>query len=215
MMMHKIRVYLVDDHAMVREGIANMLRLQGRFAVVGQAGEGEQLLEEVVEAAPDVVLMDLKLPGMDGVALCQRLAVVCPKASVLMLTMHDDAENIARAAKAGAAGYLLKSEAFTKTIEAIETIYRGRKYYPVAVQERLIERAMAVEPAQERLGKLSAREFELLRLISSGRTGIKCAELMEVTASTVSTYRARILDKLGLNSTGELIRFALEHGVTG
>ena len=213
--MHRIRVYLVDDHAMVREGIANMLRLLDRFEVVGQAGDGEGLLADVVSAAPDVVLMDLKLPGMDGVALCQRLAVVCPTARVLMLTMHDDAENVSRAARAGAAGYLLKNEAFTKTVEAIETLYRGRKYYPTAVQERLIERAVATEPAQEQLSKLSTREFELLRLISSGRTGIECAELMEVTASTISTYRARILEKLQLNSTGQLIRFALENGVTG
>lgn len=213
--MHRIRVYLVDDHAMVREGIANMLRLYARFEVVGQAGDGEQLLAEVVQAAPDVVLMDLQLPGMDGVALCQRLAVVCPQASVLMLTMHDDAESVARAAKAGAAGYLLKSEAFAQTVEAIETLYRGRKYYPVAVQERLIDRTVAVEPAQARLRRLSVREFELLRLIAGGRTGIECAELMQVTASTVSTYRARVLDKLGLNSTGELIRFAIEQGVSG
>jgi two-component system response regulator NreC len=213
--MHRIRVYLVDDHAMVREGIANMLSLQPRFEVVGQAGDGEQLLAEVAAAAPDVVLMDLQLPGMDGVALCQRLAVVCPKASVLMLTMHDDAESVARAVKAGASGYLLKSEAFTKTIEAIETLYRGRKYYPVTVQERLIERTVAVEPAQERLRRLSAREFELLRLIALGRTGLECAEQMQVTASTISTYRARILEKLKLNSTGELIRFAIEQGVNG
>jgi two-component system response regulator NreC len=213
--MHRIRVYLVDDHAMVREGIANMLNLQPRFEVVGQAGDGEQLLAEVAAAAPDVVLMDIQLPGMDGVALCQRLAVVCPKASVLMLTMHDDAESVARAVKAGAAGYLLKSEAFTQTIEAIETLYRGRKYYPVTVQERLIERTVAVEPAQERLRRLSAREFELLRLIALGRTGLECAEQMQVTASTISTYRARILEKLKLNSTGELIRFAIEQGVNG
>lgn len=213
--MHRIRVYLVDDHAMVREGIANMLSLQPRFEVVGQAGDGEQLLAEVAAAAPDVVLMDLQLPGMDGVALCQRLAVVCPKASVLMLTMHDDAESVARAVKAGAAGYLLKSEAFTKTIEAIETLYRGRKFYPVTVQERLIERTVTVEPAQERLRRLSAREFELLRLIARGRTGLECADQMQVTASTISTYRARILEKLGLKSTGELIRFAIEQGVNG
>ncbi len=213
--MHRIRVYLVDDHAMVREGLANMLAMHPGFEVVGQAGGGEQLLAEVAEAAPDVVLMDLKLPGMDGVALCQRLKVVCPKAQVLMVTMHDDAESVARAIKAGAAGYLIKNEAFTKAVEAIETLYRGRRYFPAAVQERLIERTMAVEPAQARLQKLSEREFELLRLIAMGRTGVECAEIMQVTTSTVSTFRARILEKLGLNSTGELIRFAIAQGVSG
>ncbi len=213
--MQRIRVYLVDDHAMVREGLANMLAMQPGFEVVGQAGDGEQLLAEVVAASPDVVLMDLKLPGMDGVALCQRLKVVCPKAQVLMVTMHDDAENVARAVKAGAAGYLVKNEAFTKAVDAIETLYRGRRYYPSAVQESLIERAMETEPGQERLQKLSDREFELLRLISSGRTGVECAEIMRVTTSTVSTFRARILEKLGLKSTGELIRFAIEHGISG
>ncbi|MDX1594872.1 MAG: response regulator transcription factor [Gammaproteobacteria bacterium] len=213
--MHKIRVYLVDDHAMVREGLANMLGMQPDFEVVGQAGDGEEFLADVVEAAPDVVLMDLKLPGMDGVALCQRLRVICPTARVLMVTMHDDAENVARAAKAGAAGYLVKNEAFTKAVEAIDALYRGRRYYPSSVQERLIERTMQVEPAQQRLQRLSEREFELLRLISSGRTGIECAEIMDVTASTVSTYRSRILDKLGLKSTGELIRFAVEQGIVG
>lgn len=213
--MQRIRVYLVDDHAMVREGLANMLAMQSGFEVVGQAGCGEQLLAEVVEASPDVVLMDLKLPGMDGVTLCQRLKTVCAKARVLMVTMHDDAENVARAIKAGAAGYLIKNEAFTKAVEAIETLYRGRRYYPTSVQERLIERTIEVEPAQQRLQKLSDREFELLRLVASGRTGVECAELMDVKTSTVSTFRSRILEKLELKSTGELIRFAVEQGIVG
>jgi DNA-binding NarL/FixJ family response regulator len=213
--MQRIRVYLVDDHAMVREGLANMLAMQSGFEVVGQAGCGEQLLAEVVEASPDVVLMDLKLPGMDGVTLCQRLKTVCAKARVLMVTMHDDAENVARAIKAGAAGYLIKNEAFTKAVEAIETLYRGRRYYPTSVQERLIERTIEVEPAQQRLQKLSDREFELLRLVASGRTGVECAEIMDVKTSTVSTFRSRILEKLELKSTGELIRFAVEQGIVG
>ncbi len=213
--MQRIRVYLVDDHAMVREGLANMLAMQSGFEVVGQAGGGEQLLAEVVEASPDVVLMDLKLPGMDGVTLCQRLKTVCAKARVLMVTMHDDAENVARAIKAGAAGYLIKNEAFTKAVEAIETLYRGRRYYPTSVQERLIERTIEVEPAQQRLQKLSGREFELLRLVASGRTGVECAEIMDVKTSTVSTFRSRILEKLELKSTGELIRFAVEQGIVG
>ncbi|NCF09500.1 MAG: response regulator [Gammaproteobacteria bacterium] len=213
--MQRIRVYLVDDHAMVREGLANMLAMQSGFEVVGQAGGGEQLLAEVVEASPDVVLMDLKLPGMDGVTLCQRLKTVCAKARVLMVTMHDDAENVARAIKAGAAGYLIKNEAFTKAVEAIETLYRGRRYYPTSVQERLIERTIEVEPAQQRLQKLSDREFELLRLVASGRTGVECAEIMDVKTSTVSTFRSRILEKLELKSTGELIRFAVEQGIVG
>ncbi len=199
--MQRIRVYLVDDHAMVREGLANMLAMQSGF--------------EVVEASPDVVLMDLKLPGMDGVTLCQRLKTVCAKARVLMVTMHDDAENVARAIKAGAAGYLIKNEAFTKAVEAIETLYRGRRYYPTSVQERLIERTIEVEPAQQRLQKLSDREFELLRLVASGRTGVECAEIMDVKTSTVSTFRSRILEKLELKSTGELIRFAVEQGIVG
>ena len=215
MHMHRIRVYLVDDHAMVREGLANMLAMQPGFEVVGQAGDGEQLLAEVVEASPDVVLMDLKLPGMDGVTLCQRLKTVCAKAQVLMVTMHDDAESVARAIKAGAAGYLLKSEAFTRAVEAIETLYRGRRFFPTAVQESLLERTFKVEPAQERLQKLSEREFELLRLVASGHTGVECAEIMRVKTSTVSTFRARILEKLGLRSTGELIRFAIEQGIAG
>ncbi len=213
--MQRIRVYLVDDHAMVREGLANMLAMQSGFEVVGQAGGGEQRLAEVVEASPDVVLMDLKLPGMDGVTLCQRLKTVCAKARVLMVTMHDDAENVARAIKAGAAGYLIKNEAFTKAVEAIETLYRGRRYYPTSVQERLIERTIEVEPAQQRLQKLSDREFELLRLVASGRTGVECAEIMDVKTSTVSTFRSRILEKLELKSTGELIRFAVEQGIVG
>lgn len=213
--MHKIRVYLVDDHAMVREGLANMLAMQPGFEVVGQAGDGERLLAEVVDASPDVILMDLKLPGMDGVTLCQRLKTVCARAQVLMVTMHDDAESVVRAIKAGAAGYLVKNEAFTKAVEAIQTLYRGRRYYPTAVQERLIERAIEVEPAQQRLQKLSDREFELLRLVASGRTGVECAEIMEVKTSTVSTFRSRILEKLELKSTGELIRFAVEQGIVG
>lgn len=213
--MHRIRVYLVDDHAMVREGLANMLAMQPGFEVVGQAGDGERLLAEVVDASPDVILMDLKLPGMDGVTLCQRLKTVCARAQVLMVTMHDDAESVVRAIKAGAAGYLVKNEAFTKAVEAIQTLYRGRRYYPTAVQERLIERAIEVEPAQQRLQKLSDREFELLRLVASGRTGVECAEIMEVKTSTVSTFRSRILEKLELKSTGELIRFAVEQGIVG
>lgn len=213
--MKPIRVYLVDDHVIVREGVASMLRQHPHFAVVGEAGDGATFLAEVVAAEPDVVLMDLRLPGMDGVLLCQRLKGMYPRARVVMLTMHDDPENVARAAQAGAAGYLLKTEAFTRTVEAIETVYRGRKYYPVSVQERLIDRTVRVAPPQERLAKLSAREFEYLRLVALGRTVKECSEEMQVASSTVSTFRARILEKLGLNTTGEMIRFAIENGVTG
>lgn len=210
---NKIRVFMVDDHTVVRHCIGKHLVSDGRIEVVGHAANGQECLDRVPTMELDIVLLDLNMPGLDGITLCARLTGGRPPYRVLVMTMHDEPVYAERAFGAGAAGYLLKTGAYSELHEAIDTVFSGGRYISQPMRYALANRMIERHTGWRSVDDLSAREFELLCLLSSGNTAKECARRMAITQSTISTFRARILDKLGLSTTAAMIRFAIEHGI--
>lgn len=210
-----IRVVLADDHEMVREALARILQESGKIQVVAQAKHAAQALEVVRASRPDVVVLDYSMPDQGAPAVIVKLLRLPAPARILVLTVHENIHYAVRALESGAHGYLIKSAAVDELVEAIETVHRGRLYLSPRVSQDVLQHLR--RPRRQRVGldSLSEREFDLLRMLGAGKTLQRCAEQMKVSTSTASTYRSRILDKLGLKSTAELIRFALDHDIVG
>ena len=209
-----IRVVLAHDHDMVRQALARILEESGRVKVVAQARDGRQVLDAVRDAQPQVVVLDYSMPGQDAPAVIEKLLRLYSGVKILILTVHENIHSAVRVLEAGAHGYLIKSAAVDELVEAIDTVHQGRVYVSPRVSQEVLEHLR--RPKRQRVGlqSLSQREFDLLRMLGSGKTLQQCAQQMKIGTSTASTYRARIMEKLGLTSTAELIRFALEHGIS-
>lgn len=210
-----IRVVLADDHEMVREALARILEDSGRISVVAQAGDAAQTLQTVKDTEPQVVVLDYSMPGQDAPALIEKLLRLSRDIKILVLTVHENIHYAVRVLEAGAHGYLIKSAAVDELVEGIDTVRQGRTYVSPRISQDVLEHLR--RPKRERLGldALSQREFDLLRMLGAGKTLQQCAAQMKVSTSTASTYRGRIMEKLNLTSTAELIRFAIEHNVVG
>lgn len=211
----KIRVLLVDDHSMVREALARILDDSGTVTVVGQASDGLQVMPTVEATEPECVVLDYSMPGLDAPAVIELLQRRCPQIRILVLTVHENIHYAIRVLESGAHGYLIKSAAVDELVEAIRAVHQGGIYISPRVSDEVLQHLR--RPKRERVGleSLSQREFDLLRILGAGKTLQQCAQQMKVSTSTASTYRARVMEKLNLDSTAELIRFALEHNVVG
>jgi len=209
----RIRVVLADDHAMVREALARILEESGRIDVVAQANDGAEAIEAVRAHEPAVVVLDYSLRSEDAPSVIERLFRLAPKIKILVLTVHENIHYAVRVLETGAHGYLIKSAAVEELVQAIETVHQGRIYVSPAVSDEVLQHLR--RPKRDRIGldSLSKREFDLLRLLGSGASLQQCAKQMNVSTSTASTYRTRVMEKLNLTSTAELIRFALEHDI--
>jgi len=213
-----IRVFLADDHAMLRAGLKALLSDEPGIAVVGEAGDGISAVEQIVATRPDVALLDITMPQLDGLEAARRLHRQAPDVKLLMLTMHDDPEYLFQALEAGASGYVLKRAAEADLVEAIRTVTTDRAFLAPAAQATLVadyveRRARGeISPPAE---KLTAREEEVLRLLAEGHTNQGVAEALVISIKTVETHRAHILDKLGLRKRAELVRYARTHGLLG
>jgi DNA-binding NarL/FixJ family response regulator len=207
-----IRVVLADDHEMVRSALARILEESGKISVVAQASNAAQTLEVSQASRPDVVVLDYSMPGQGAPAVIERLLRQSSDVKILVLTMHENIHYAIRVLEAGAHGYIIKSAAVDELVEGIEAVYRGRIYISPRVSQEVLLHLR--RPKRDRVGlaSLSQREFDLLRLLGAGNSLQECAQQMKISTSTASTYRARVLEKLRLNSTAELIRFALEQG---
>jgi DNA-binding NarL/FixJ family response regulator len=199
-----IRVLLVDDHPLVREGLAARMEGLADIAVVGEAGDAAQALERVAECRPNVVLMDIGMPGTSGIELTTQLLAREPGLIVLMLSMYDSAEHARRAMAAGARGYVLKDSPSTEILAAIRTVFGGGTYLSPALAQRLF-RAPALRVS------LSEREQEILALVGSGQSSKQIARSLDIGVRTVETHRQNIRRKLDLAGQAELIRYAVEH----
>jgi DNA-binding NarL/FixJ family response regulator len=210
-----IRVVLADDHAMVREALARVLEESGTVVVAGQANDGLELLRVVEEESPACVVLDYSMPKLDAPRAIERLVHRHKALKILVLTVHENVHYAVRALEAGAHGYLIKSAAVDELVDAIRAVVRGEVYISPKVAQDVWMQLR--RPKRERLGleSLSQREFDVLRVLGTGVSLQECAKQMNLSTSTVSTYRARILEKLNLNSTAEMIRFALENRVVG
>jgi DNA-binding NarL/FixJ family response regulator len=205
-----LRVLLCDDHPILREGLKRILLQQPDFKVVEEAGSGKEMLEKVTAAHFDVIILDITLPDMSGLDLLKNLKAHGEKAGVLVLSMHPEEHYATRALKAGAAGYLQKESAPAELVNAVRKIARGGKYVTSSLAEKLaFELQGATEKAPHE--QLSDREYQVLCLLASGRGIKEIAIELGVSAPTIATYRSRVMTKLDLASTVDLVRYALTH----
>jgi len=219
--MSRSRILLVDDHAVLRAGLRALLGMQPDLVVVGEAGNTAEALRLAQGLQPDIVLLDISMPGPDGLAALHQVRQVAPSARVLILTMHAE-ESFLRAALAeGAAGYLLKRSAEGDLLAALRAVARGEAFLDPALTRALIDGYLAEEQGhtprqaapQVDYDGLTAREIEVLRLIAQGYTNAEIAERLVISVKTVETHKAHIMDKLGRRSRVELVRYALEKGL--
>lgn len=211
-----IRIILVDDQALIRQAIARSLGDVEDFQVVGQACNAGQALELVAEKNPQVVLMDISMPGMDGLAATEIIRKANPQVGVLILTVHEREDYFFRALRADASGYILKDADLEDLIEAIQIVARGDTYIHPSMVPKLvkdyIQRVKSGEPEIGELKYLTPREQELLSLIAEGRSNNEIAEALSISPHTVRRHREHIMEKLNFHSKAELIRFAVRHG---
>lgn len=205
-----IRVLVVDDHAVVREGLKRILQEAGDITVAGEAGSEDEALREAAKRNCDVVVTDLSLPARGGLELLKELKRDYPRVPVLILSVHGEEQFAVRALKAGAAGYLTKETAPEELVHALRKVARGGRYVSAAVAEQLASRlgAGSEAPPHE---QLSDREFQVLTIIAQGKTVRETAEELSLSVKTVSTYRSRLLEKLGLSNTAEMVAYAIRN----
>jgi DNA-binding NarL/FixJ family response regulator len=208
--MPRATVLLADDHAVVAEGLASLLRSE--FAVVGTTTDGTQLLEAARRFRPDVIVTDLAMPGMSGLDALRQLKVDGLAPKVIVLTMHADAELAAEALRAGASAFIVKHAAGTELLAAIRSVLRDKTYLSPELAQDVL--GMLANPRASGREQLTPRQREVVRLLADGRTMKEVATALGVSPRTVETHKYQIMEALGLGSTAELVRYALEHGLT-
>ena len=205
------KILLADDHVLVRQGFKMILSAQSDFEIVGEAGNGREVLELAEKLQPDLVIMDVTMPELNGIEATRRLANVAPRARVLALSMHKDAVYVREILRAGARGYLLKDSADADLIAAVRSIAKGEAWLSPAVSDAVLTdyRRHVTDP----LDLLTSREREVLQMIAEGKTNKEIATSLNLSVYTVEAHRGRVMEKLNLHSTGELVRFALRAGL--
>lgn len=208
--MMSIRVLIADDHPIVREGISKILGANADMRVVGEAASGLEALRMITTCQPDVVLVDISMPGMSGIELIGRIRAEHPRLPLLVLSMHKEEQFAVRALKGGAAGYLTKDCAPEQLAAAIRKIVAGGKYITPAVADAL---AAAIVPTQMDTPHklLSNREFQIFRMLASGQSVNEIANVLSLSANTVSTHKRRLMNKLGVDNNAGLVRYAINH----
>ncbi len=206
-----IRVFLADDHCMVREGLAALVARNPETQVVGQCGDGLRVIEEVRKTIPDVVVLDITMPGLNGLDICRELRRKDKNIAVLILSMHDDEQFIVRALHNGASGYLFKESAADQLIEALRTVSEGGVYLGPGISRSLLTR---IENGDGDLyERLTTRERQVLQLIAEGNTNRQVAEDLNLAVKTVDTHRSRLMRKLNIHDQTALVKYALRRGI--
>jgi DNA-binding NarL/FixJ family response regulator len=214
--MTPIRILLADDHAVVRDGLRALIEKQSDMAVVAEAADGRECLLMAEEQSPDVVMMDIAMPNMNGMEATRRILAAHPHCAVVILSMHQDESYVLGSLKAGAKGYLLKDSPRTEVVEAIRAVSQGRPFLTRKIgrilQEDYISR-MERRGVEDSYDLLTDREREVLQLVAEGRTNKEVASDLNISLTTVETHRTHILQKLGLHSVPELILYAVRKGI--
>ena len=207
-----IRVILVDDHAILRAGLRRVLEAEPDIEVVGEAESADRAVFEALSSKPDVVVMDVVMPGKSGIEGMPAVLQAVPEAKVLVLSMQDDPHYVREAFEVGAAGYVLKEAADTEVVGAVRAVAAGERYVHPTLGARLVA-AEAEERKRAEADPLSEREREVLRLLALGHTNQEIAKMLYISVRTAETHRAHIMQKLRLSSRAELVRYALENGL--
>lgn len=211
-----IAVLLADDHVVLREGLRMVLEAQPDIKVIGDVGTGCAAVQQVAELAPDVVVMDIAMPEMNGIEATRQIHELHPAVQIIILSMHDELEHIFRALHAGARGYLLKQSASAEVVAAVRTVRAGHRYLSCKISDRVIDdyiQQRTTAEVQSPLARLSPREQEVLQLIVSGKANAEIAALLSVSTDTVKTYRSRVMRKLEIDDLPSLVKFAILHGL--
>jgi two-component system, NarL family, response regulator NreC len=212
----KLRLALADDHTMMRSGLRLLLEREPDFSIVGEAGDGRQAIEIVETQSPDIVIMDVAMPNLNGIEAARRITGAHPRTAIVILSMHSDESYVLRALNAGARGYLLKDSAESDLIAAVRAVSQGKAFFSPAISKLLVEdyiRQLRQRGVEDSYELLTPRERELLQLVAEGKTTKEAATLLNLSPYTVDTHRANLMRKLNLNSLPELILYAVRKGV--
>ncbi|MBU3736807.1 MAG: response regulator transcription factor [Methylobacterium sp.] len=210
-MTQETRIMLVDDHAVVRAGVRRLLEQQSGFSVVAEAESGERAYQLFGEHLPDIIIMDLSMPGMGGMEAIRRIIARYPAARVLVLSMHENAAFASQAMKSGAKGYLAKSGLAEELVGALVSLARGQTYISPDVAKKIA--LQTLQGSDDPIAQLSAREFEIFRLLAEGQDSEAIARALKISGKTVANYQTIIKQKLGINNPVELVRLAIRYGV--
>jgi two-component system, NarL family, response regulator NreC len=211
-----VRIVLADDHRLVRQGLRRVIEEHDDWTVAGEAGDGREAVRLAVELQPDVVVMDIGMPVLNGIEAVRQITRRVPAAHVLVVSMHSDEAYVVQAIEAGAIGYLLKDSADTDLLQAIASAVTGKSFFSPAVAAVLLDecrKAITRRGSADRYDALSEREREVFQLIAEGRSNRAIADVLGVSLSTIETHRSRILEKLDLHSVAEIVLYAVRRGI--
>ena len=214
--MPKLRVLLGDDHTLMRQGLRKIMEERPEWEVVAEVGDGREAVKKCLALKPDVAVLDVAMPLLNGIDATQQIARKVPETKVLVLSMHSDEAYVTRALQAGATGYMLKDSAGKDLLKGIASVAAGQAYFSPAIARLMLDdyvRRVSGADVVDRYETLSAREREIFQLIAEARTNKEVAELLEISPATVETHRARILQKLDIHNTAELVLYAVRRGV--
>jgi DNA-binding NarL/FixJ family response regulator len=210
----RARVLIADDHTIVRHGLVGILNATDDIEVVGQAGNGAEAVNRAIDLKPDIVLLDISMPRLNGLEAARRIHKAVPSSHILVLTMHEDEEYVLKMVRAGVSGYIVKDGAVSELIAAIRAVKSGKTWFGPQASQALADAwqdgaALPDDP----LERLTNREREVLLLIIEGKTNSQVSETLGVSPKTVDNHRTRLMEKLGVHNTAELVRFAARHGL--
>ena len=209
-----IRVLIADDHTLVRESLVGLLQSEGDVQVVAQAADGMETVEKALAVRPEIVVADLSMPRLGGIEVVRRLREALPDTRVLVLTMHQEDEYVLQAVRAGASGYLVKDSAGAELLAAVRNLHAGRGHFGPQAARTLAQQLQHPERTlDDPYGRLTAREREVFHLIAEGHTTKEIARKLDISVKTAENHRARVLDKVGVRNTAELVRYALRKGL--
>lgn len=212
-----ITVFLVDDHTIVRNGLRAFLSAQPDIKVVGEASNGRDALRRIAEIGPDVAILDIAMPELNGIDATREIRQASPATRVVILSMHATEEYVFRALQAGARGYVLKESAGAELVKAVRTVHAGHRHLSQKISDKVIDGYVLqreATAAEHPLARLSLREREILQFVAEGKTSDEIAGILFLSPKTVETYRSRMMRKLGLSDLPALVKFAIRHGLT-
>jgi len=214
--MNPIRILLADDHTVMRNGLRLLLERQPNLSVVGEASDGRETVRAAESFSPDVVVMDIAMPNLNGIEAARQITAARPETAIVILSMHSDESYVIRALKAGARAYLLKDSAEGDLIAAIRAISEGKSFFSPAISRILVEdymRQLEQQHVEDTYELLTAREREILQLLAEGKTNKEVASMLNLSVYTIETHRTHILQKLNLHNVPELILYAVRKGI--
>ena len=212
MMAARIRVVVADDHTIMRQGLVGILRTDPGIEVVGEASDGAETVDKAARLSPDVVVLDISMPRLNGLEAARRIKEANASARILVLTMYEDEEYVLKMVRAGVSGYLLKDTAASELLAGIHALREGKSYFGSHAQKALADSYQKdLKVPEDPYGSLTNREREVFHLVVDGKTNAQIADLLCISPKTVDNHRTRLMDKLGTHSSAELVRFAARH----